>query len=85
MWRLGEHLVGQCVFTDQEILFIGTIAAKIQNIYIDGKKVLGFDVLPVDPKSLNCDVGISRAYDSLYQGNLSFSLRKSYHFYPSLP
>jgi DEP domain-containing protein 5 len=39
MWRLGEYLVGQCVYTDQEILFIGAIAAKIQNIYIDGKKV----------------------------------------------
>jgi hypothetical protein len=39
MWRLGEYLVGQCVYTNQEVLFIGTIAAKIQNIYIDGKKV----------------------------------------------
>ena len=39
MWRLGEHLVGQCVFVEQEISFIGVIAAKVQNIYIDGKKV----------------------------------------------
>lgn len=42
MWRLGEFLVGQCVYTDQEILFVGAIAAKIQDIYIDGKKVSGF-------------------------------------------
>ncbi|KAF9008542.1 hypothetical protein BDZ89DRAFT_1078965 [Hymenopellis radicata] len=39
MWRLGEHLVGQCVYTDQEVNFIGSIAAKIQNIYIGGRKV----------------------------------------------
>ncbi|KAL0946407.1 hypothetical protein HGRIS_012632 [Hohenbuehelia grisea] len=39
MWRLGKHLDGQCVYTDQEISFIGAIAARIQNIYVDGKKV----------------------------------------------
>ncbi|KAH7889491.1 hypothetical protein F5I97DRAFT_1800751 [Phlebopus sp. FC_14] len=39
MWRLGEHLVGQCVFVEQEISFIGVIAAKVQNIYINGRKV----------------------------------------------
>ncbi|KAF8225933.1 hypothetical protein L208DRAFT_1380438 [Tricholoma matsutake] len=33
MWRLGEHLVGQCIY-NQDITFIGNIAAKIQNIYI---------------------------------------------------
>ncbi|TFK36407.1 hypothetical protein BDQ12DRAFT_736999 [Crucibulum laeve] len=39
MWRLGEHLVGQCIYTDQEVSFIGGIAAKINRIYIDGKTV----------------------------------------------
>jgi hypothetical protein len=39
MWRLCQHLVGQCVYVDQDISFIGVIAAKISNIYIDGKKV----------------------------------------------
>ncbi|KAI6036401.1 hypothetical protein BKA83DRAFT_4162318 [Pisolithus microcarpus] len=39
MWRLGEHLVGQCVFVEQEISFIGVIAAKVQNIYVNGKQV----------------------------------------------
>lgn len=39
MWRLGEDLVGQCVYTHQEILFIGGIAAKISDIYIKGKRV----------------------------------------------
>ncbi|KAI6166822.1 hypothetical protein EDD17DRAFT_1095190 [Pisolithus thermaeus] len=39
MWRLGEHLVGQCVFVEQEISFIGVIAAKVQNIYVNGNKV----------------------------------------------
>ncbi|KAH9479659.1 Vacuolar membrane-associated protein IML1 [Psilocybe cubensis] len=39
MWRLGKHLSGQCIYTDQEISFIGGIAAKIQNIYISGQKV----------------------------------------------
>jgi hypothetical protein len=47
MWRLGEHLVGQCVYTNQEILFIGAIAAKIQNIYINGKKVRGLDAMVI--------------------------------------
>ena len=39
MWRLAEHLVGQCVFVDQEISFISVIAAKIQSIYVKGQKV----------------------------------------------
>lgn len=39
MWRLGGHLVGQCVFTGQEVSFVGGIAAKIQTIYVGGKKV----------------------------------------------
>ncbi|OAX41560.1 hypothetical protein K503DRAFT_863759 [Rhizopogon vinicolor AM-OR11-026] len=39
MWRLVEHLVGQCVFVEQEISFINVIAAKIQSIYINGRKV----------------------------------------------
>ncbi|KAJ2916940.1 hypothetical protein MD484_g3439, partial [Candolleomyces efflorescens] len=39
MWRLGDHLVGQCVYANQEITFIGGIAAKIQRIHIAGKQV----------------------------------------------
>ncbi|KAJ7137941.1 hypothetical protein C8R44DRAFT_339542 [Mycena epipterygia] len=39
MWRLGEALIGQCVYTDQDVAFVGGIAAKIQTIYVDGKKV----------------------------------------------
>ncbi|KAF9014224.1 hypothetical protein BDQ17DRAFT_1386700 [Cyathus striatus] len=39
MWRIGEHLVGQYVYVDEEISFVGSVAAKIQNIFIGGKKV----------------------------------------------
>ncbi|KAG6860105.1 hypothetical protein C0995_015716 [Termitomyces sp. Mi166 len=39
MWRLGKDLVGQCVYTDQQITFVGSVAAKIQNTYIGGKSV----------------------------------------------
>jgi DEP domain-containing protein 5 len=40
MWRLGEHLNGQCIFTNQEVTFIGNaIVAKIQAIFINGSKV----------------------------------------------
>lgn len=42
MWRLGEYLVGQCVYTDQDVAFVGGIAAKIQTIYVDSKKVTIF-------------------------------------------
>lgn len=38
MWRLAKQLVGQCLYTDQEVNFIG-IAAKIKNIYIEGRQV----------------------------------------------
>jgi hypothetical protein len=40
MWRLCQHLVGECVYVDQDISFIGVIAAKISSIYINGKKVI---------------------------------------------
>ncbi|KAF7298947.1 DEP domain-containing protein [Mycena indigotica] len=39
MWRLGEYLVDQCVYVNQDVAFIGGIAAKIHAIYIGGKKV----------------------------------------------
>lgn len=39
MWRLGKFLVGQCVFVDQEISFLGLVPAKVYAIYIAGKKV----------------------------------------------
>ncbi|TFK72729.1 hypothetical protein BDN72DRAFT_957080 [Pluteus cervinus] len=39
MWRLGEQLVGQCIHTNQEVTFIGSIAAKIHCIYIGGERV----------------------------------------------
>ncbi|KAJ3558430.1 hypothetical protein NM688_g932 [Phlebia brevispora] len=39
MWRLDQHLVGQCLYVDQEISFIGVVSAKIHTIYINGKKV----------------------------------------------
>lgn len=39
MWRMGKFLVGQCVFVDQEISFIGVVSAKVHAIYIAGKKV----------------------------------------------
>ena len=39
MWRLGKHLVGQCVFVDQDISFIGVIAAKVQSIHVKCQQV----------------------------------------------
>ncbi|KAH7914031.1 hypothetical protein BJ138DRAFT_1123902 [Hygrophoropsis aurantiaca] len=46
MWRLAEHLVGQSVFVGQEISFIGVIAAKIQNIYMKGRKMRAGCITP---------------------------------------
>lgn len=39
MWRLGKQLVGQCIYVEQEVSFIGAPAAKIEAIYVDGNKV----------------------------------------------
>lgn len=39
MWRLGKHLVDQCIYAKQEISFIGSIATKIESVYIKGQKV----------------------------------------------
>ncbi|KAJ3761129.1 hypothetical protein EV360DRAFT_93195 [Lentinula raphanica] len=46
MWRMGKHLVNQCIYTEQEISFIGSIAAKIKDIYIGGQKVPAALVTP---------------------------------------
>ncbi|TFY57828.1 hypothetical protein EVJ58_g6788 [Rhodofomes roseus] len=46
MWRLGSHLVGQCIYVQQEISFIGVIGAKVQAIYVDGRKVPAAYVTP---------------------------------------
>jgi DEP domain-containing protein 5 len=39
MWRLGEQLQDQCVHIDQEIPFIGSIAARVSAVYVSGQKV----------------------------------------------
>ena len=39
MWRMGQHLVGQCVFVDQDLFFIGVVTARVNAVYIGGKKV----------------------------------------------
>ncbi|KAF8624112.1 hypothetical protein AX15_006023 [Amanita polypyramis BW_CC] len=39
MWRLSQDLVGQCVYRNEEVSFVGSTVAKIQAIYIGGKKV----------------------------------------------
>jgi len=49
MWRLGQQLVGKCVYVDQDILFIGVIAAKVTAIYVGGHRVGVGLFLPFDP------------------------------------
>ena len=53
MWRLGQYLVGKCVYVDQDISFIGVIAAKVTAVYVGGHRVgvvLFFCLpLPCDP------------------------------------
>lgn len=39
MWRLGQYLAGKCVYVDQDISFIGVIAAKVTAIYVGGHRV----------------------------------------------
>ncbi|EPS98964.1 hypothetical protein FOMPIDRAFT_1050964 [Fomitopsis schrenkii] len=46
MWRLGSHLVGQCIYIQQDISFIGIIGAKINAIHINGRKVPAAYVTP---------------------------------------
>ncbi|KAH9180434.1 hypothetical protein EDB89DRAFT_2110549 [Lactarius sanguifluus] len=39
MWRLSEQLSGHCVFLGQEVTFIGSVAAKVDAIYVGSQKV----------------------------------------------
>ncbi|KAI9446570.1 hypothetical protein H4582DRAFT_2069885 [Lactarius indigo] len=39
MWRLSEQLSGHCVYLGQEVTFIGSVAAKVDVIYVGGQKV----------------------------------------------
>lgn len=48
MWRLGQHLVGKCVYVDQDISFIGVIAAKVTAIHVGGHRVGFAPSLPHD-------------------------------------
>ena len=42
MWRLSEQLSGHCVYLGQEVTFIGSVAAKVDSIYVGGQKVRHF-------------------------------------------
>lgn len=46
MWRLGRDLVGQCLYVEQQISFIGVIAAKVQALHVRGKKVTNSSITP---------------------------------------
>ena len=41
MWRLGRALVGRCLYVEEQVSFIGMVEAKVQALYINGKKVIG--------------------------------------------
>ena len=58
MWRLGQYLVGQCVFVDQEIPFIGAAVVKVHAVYVAGKKVRGD--CPYFPDTDNQNLLVSR-------------------------
>jgi hypothetical protein len=47
MWRLSEQLSGHCVHLGQDIVFIGSVAAKVDSIYVNGQKVLCWLFLPL--------------------------------------
>lgn len=65
MWRLGQYLVGQCVFVDQEISFIGVVSAKVHAIYQGGKKVCHqYGELLIYPKQKSPSIQITTAYVS---------------------
>ena len=82
MWRLGKYLSGQCIYTDQEVSFIGGIAAKIQNIYISGKKAC-FDSC-LKETSADMLVGLLSLHDFLDQGSISLFLCENHHIYPGV-
>ncbi|KAI0766343.1 hypothetical protein BD413DRAFT_481025 [Trametes elegans] len=46
MWRLARDQVGQCLYVDQHVFFIGVIAAKVHGLFVDGKKVSAAYVTP---------------------------------------
>ncbi|KAI9069073.1 hypothetical protein FKP32DRAFT_1587180 [Trametes sanguinea] len=46
MWRLGRDQVGQCLYVDQHVSFIGVIAARVHSLYIGGKKTSAAYVSP---------------------------------------
>ncbi|KAH9927160.1 uncharacterized protein BXZ73DRAFT_48994 [Epithele typhae] len=46
MWRLGRALVGRCLYVDEQVSFIGVIAATVQALYINGEKVSAAYVSP---------------------------------------
>ncbi|KAI0823536.1 hypothetical protein BC628DRAFT_515846 [Trametes gibbosa] len=46
MWRLGRDQVGQCLYVDQQISFIGVIAARVHDLYVSGVKVSAAYVSP---------------------------------------
>jgi hypothetical protein len=39
MWRLVEQLESTCVYVGQEVSFLGSSAARITGIHLNGKKV----------------------------------------------
>lgn len=84
MWRLGKDLVGQCIYTDQHITFVGSIAAKIQNIYIGGKPVSLYISNPFE-LFMKKITGIIRMRNVCYEGYLQVPLCKNDDFYTSLP
>jgi hypothetical protein len=91
MWRLGQHLIGKCVYVDQEISFMGVIAAKVTSIYVGGHRVgVGLSCFPHFPviPDLLTDILIGLGYrwvhDLRDESDIPVLIRKNDSFHSNL-
>jgi hypothetical protein len=84
MWRLGRGLVGQCIYVNQDISFIGTIPAKVNAIFIAGKNVgniSSYDIIETETTA----PGAHCVYHPVYQSAVSLAFSQGYDIHTSLP
>ena len=84
MWRMGQHLVGQCAYVDEEISFIGLVSARVHSIYIAGKKACYRVYLINSLLSVSICVGLYRIHHQPYESCVPLPLYSSNYLHSSL-
>jgi hypothetical protein len=88
MWRLVEKLEGKgkntCLYVGQELSFLGSVAARVTAIHMDGKKVRLFHTF-TRSRMAEHSLGLCWIVRVHHEGDIPISLSQDHHIHSGVP